>query len=80
MDVAHEAAASTPVAESLAMIEAKIGALIGAALEAGGVIAGASVDVRARLRRAGRLLGVAFQLGDDWLGTWGQVSKLGSRA
>jgi geranylgeranyl diphosphate synthase type I len=61
----------------LQMVEAKTGALMGASLEAGAVIAGASGEVRRRLRRAGRRLGVAFQLRDDWLGVWGEVDLTG---
>ena len=36
-------------------------------------MSGAAPRVRAHLRRAGRELGIAFQLRDDWLGIWGEV-------
>lgn len=61
----------------LRMVRAKTGALIGASLEAGAVMAGAPAPVANRLRSAGNLLGVAFQIRDDWLGTWGDPSHTG---
>jgi geranylgeranyl pyrophosphate synthase len=45
----------------------KTGALFSAALEAGGVLGGASQQQRQALRRAGLELGVAFQIVDDLL-------------
>ncbi|MGH7707109.1 MAG: polyprenyl synthetase family protein [Vulcanimicrobiaceae bacterium] len=55
----------------LRMVQAKTGALIGASLEAGAAMAGATAITENRFRRAGRLLGTAFQMRDDWLGIWG---------
>jgi geranylgeranyl diphosphate synthase type I len=46
-------------------------------LEAGAVMAGADAHVRVRMRTAGRLLGIAFQLHDDWLGAWGEAAMTG---
>jgi geranylgeranyl diphosphate synthase type I len=63
------------------MIRMKTGALLGAALEAGAIMAGARAPTRRRLRTAGRLLGMAFQTRDDWLGMWGDPAVTGkSRA
>jgi len=59
---------------------AKTGALFGASLEAGALLAGAPARILRRLRRAGRLLGVAFQMRDDWLGTWGDPATTGKPA
>ena len=49
----------------------KTGALLGAAMAAGAVLAGAPRAIAQRFDAAGRLLGLAFQVRDDWLGTWG---------
>jgi geranylgeranyl diphosphate synthase type I len=59
------------------MVEAKTGALTGASLQLGAVVAGAPSQTQESLRRAGRLLGVAFQLRDDWLGVWGDPELTG---
>ena len=56
---------------------AKTGALLGASLRAGAIMAGAPSDLQLALERAGRLLGLAFQLRDDWLGVWGDSSLTG---
>lgn len=77
LDLHHEGRPDTPTATYLRMVEAKTGALIGASLELGAVVAGAPPAVQEGLRRAGRLLGVAFQLRDDWLGVWGDPELTG---
>lgn len=77
IDLAHECRPDTPLPTYLRMVEGKTAALIGAGLEAGAVMAGAGPDVREHLRRAGRELGVAFQLRDDWLGAWGEPALTG---
>ncbi|HEY1956623.1 MAG TPA: polyprenyl synthetase family protein [Polyangiaceae bacterium] len=43
----------------------------------GAILAGAPVETREALRGAGDPLGVAFQLSDDWLGTFGDPEKTG---
>ncbi|MGH2927374.1 MAG: polyprenyl synthetase family protein, partial [Solirubrobacteraceae bacterium] len=77
LDLEHECRPDTPSATYLRMIEAKAGALLGASMELGAIVAGADPRVQEALRRAGRLLGVAFQLRDDWLGTWGEPEQTG---
>jgi geranylgeranyl diphosphate synthase, type I len=77
LDIENECSPSAGLATYVRMVTAKTGALIGASLETGAVMAGADQAVRARLRRAGRLLGVAFQLRDDWLGIWGDSAITG---
>ena len=61
----------------LRVARAKTGALLGACLEAGAVIGGARSRVSERLRRAGELVGLAFQVRDDWLGIWGEPERTG---
>ena len=67
LDTAFEGRDDVTVSAYLDMIEGKTAALLEAALEMGGVIAGADDEVRAALRRAGRSLGRAFQIQDDLL-------------
>jgi len=55
----------------LRLAHAKTGALLGASLEAGAILAGASTSDSSQLGAAGRKLGAAFQIRDDWLGIWG---------
>ena len=46
----------------------------------GAILAGADVETREALRAAMDPLGVAFQLRDDWLGTFGDPEKTGKSA
>jgi geranylgeranyl diphosphate synthase type I len=59
------------------MAERKTGALLGCALALGARLAGAPGGTVAALDRAGRHLGVAFQIADDVLGIWGDPSVTG---
>jgi geranylgeranyl diphosphate synthase, type I len=77
LDLESEGRLAGSVPAYLRMVEAKTGALLGASLEAGAAAAGADPETRRRLRRAGRLLGIAFQLRDDWLGVWGDPTLTG---
>ena len=77
LDLEHEGRLDGSLPAYLRLVEAKTGALFGASLEAGAVVARAAPEVRERLRRAGRQLGIAFQLRDDWLGVWGDPELTG---
>ncbi|NJP52465.1 polyprenyl synthetase family protein [Streptomyces sp. SBST2-5] len=66
--------------ETLAMAEAKTGALLGCACALGALYAGASdAEVRA-LDVFGRQAGLAFQLIDDVIGIWGDPLRTGKPA
>ncbi|MFE1292342.1 polyprenyl synthetase family protein [Streptomyces sp. NPDC058751] len=65
------------VREYEVMAERKTGALLGCALALGARLAGAPDRTVAVLDRAGRHLGVAFQIADDVLGIWGDPSVTG---
>jgi geranylgeranyl diphosphate synthase type I len=80
LDLRFEGKPDTPLRSYMRMIRCKTGALIGASLETGAVMAGAEPQLRARLRHAGLLLGIAFQMRDDWLGTWGDSATTGKSA
>jgi geranylgeranyl diphosphate synthase type I len=62
--------------EYLEMARKKTGALLGCALELGAIAAGED-GPRDRLRGLGEVLGLAFQIRDDWIGIWGDPGKTG---
>ncbi|MEV7595863.1 polyprenyl synthetase family protein [Kitasatospora sp. NPDC089797] len=76
-DLAFEEAAEVGLAECLAMVEGKTGAILGAACELGALAAGAAAPAAAGYRAFGRHLGVAFQLVDDALSIWGDPRRTG---
>lgn len=59
------------------MIRKKTGALLGAAAAIGAVIGGASDKDVAAMVTFGNMLGIAFQIQDDWLDTYGDASTFG---
>jgi geranylgeranyl diphosphate synthase type II len=63
-----------------AIHEAKTGALIACAVEFGGIIAGASNEQLAALRRYGHAIGLAFQIVDDILDVTASEAKHGTAA
>ncbi len=77
LDLSLEGRPRSSPAAYLRMARRKTGALLGACLEAGAVVGGAGAPVPGRLRRAGELLGLAFQVRDDWLGIWGRPALTG---
>ncbi|MGH7902505.1 MAG: polyprenyl synthetase family protein [Candidatus Dormibacteraceae bacterium] len=80
LDLALQGHPETSPRTYLRLAGSKTGALIGASLEAGAVMAGAAPPLTRSLRRAGRLLGTAFQVRDDWLGIWGNPALTGKSA
>jgi geranylgeranyl diphosphate synthase type II len=78
MDVELAATPRGDVEAVLAMYEAKTSVYsFCAPLQAGAVLAGAGPAVVAALRRAGLAVGVAFQIADDLLGTFGDAGTTG---
>ncbi|MGZ3498158.1 MAG: polyprenyl synthetase family protein [Vulcanimicrobiaceae bacterium] len=77
LDLNLEGQTGATVRAYLRMVRAKTGALLGASLEAGAIMAGSAQGVAGAFRHAGRLLGTAFQMRDDWLGMWGDPSLTG---
>ncbi|MDT9699092.1 polyprenyl synthetase family protein [Streptomyces sp. P17] len=63
--------------EYRAMAEHKTGALLGCAAALGAALGGAPSTTVAALDRAGRDLGIAFQIVDDVLGIWGDPAVTG---
>ena len=77
LDLELEGRIDATMRDYLRMVAAKTGALLGASLEAGAITAGADERLAMLYRRAGRLLGTAFQVQDDWLGMYGDTAITG---
>jgi geranylgeranyl pyrophosphate synthase len=77
LDLSLEGRPGASQATYLRLATMKTGALLGAAMAAGAVLAGAPRAVTQRFDAAGRMLGLAFQVRDDWLGTWGDPDMTG---
>lgn len=65
--------------EYIRMILLKTGVLLGAALQIGALAGGASDDDAQSMYEFGCEIGVAFQIKDDWLDTFGDADKVGKR-
>lgn len=79
MDMDFETRADVSIPEYLKMIELKTSVLIAGALEMAALAAGAdAADVR-HLYEFGRNVGIAFQLQDDILDTFGDASAVGKQ-
>lgn len=66
-------------AEYLEMIRLKTAVLIGCSLQAGALLANAADETAQQLYGFGINLGMAFQLQDDWLDTFGEQQKFGKK-
>ena len=78
-DVEFEVRNDVQMHEYLQMIEYKTAVLVAAALQMGGIIAGASKEDQAHIYQFGRLLGIAFQLQDDYLDAFGNPETFGKK-
>jgi geranylgeranyl diphosphate synthase type I len=76
-DIAFESREAVDVDEYLEMVEGKTGVLLGAALEMGAILGGASARDAETMGLWGRRLGLAFQVVDDYLGIWGDEALTG---
>ncbi len=59
------------------MIKLKTGALLGASAKIGALIGGASLEDAEKMYEFGMMLGVAFQIEDDYLDTFGNADTFG---
>ncbi len=77
MDMDFEQSSSVSIMDYLKMIELKTSVLIGAALEMGAVVAGAKTQDSYHLYQFGKNVGIAFQVQDDILDTYGTTAAVG---
>lgn len=77
LDMEFESRRIVTVDEYMEMIRLKTSVLLGCACRIGAMLAGASDDVCNRFYGYGISLGLAFQLRDDWLDTFGDPAVFG---
>jgi len=78
-DMDFETQSDVSIPDYLKMIEYKTAVLLGAALQIGGITAGASKEEQNHLYAFGRDLGIAFQLKDDLLDAFGDAETFGKQ-
>jgi geranylgeranyl diphosphate synthase type II len=79
MDMNFENRGEVSVDEYIRMIELKTSVLIAASLKIGGLVGGASEKQAHEIYEFGRYLGIAFQLQDDLLDTYGDTLTFGKK-
>jgi len=77
LDIGFEGEREVSVEAYLDMIAKKTGALLGASLHLGALVAVDDEPLVKRFARCGHLLGLAFQIRDDILGVWGAADVTG---
>lgn len=78
-DMDFEIREKVSIGEYLKMIEYKTAVLVGASLKMGAIVAGTSEENCDRIYEFGRLLGIAFQLQDDYLDAFGDPESFGKQ-
>ncbi|WP_148781706.1 polyprenyl synthetase family protein [Aquimarina intermedia] len=78
-DIDFETRENVTIAEYIKMIEFKTAVLVGAALKMGAIVAGVGDQEKALIYDFGRLLGLAFQLQDDYLDAFGDPKSFGKQ-
>ncbi len=77
LDMDFEDSDNIRLDDYLEMIEGKTGSLIGAAVKIGAIIGGASDKDAEKMYEFGVMTGLAFQIQDDWLDTFGDSTTFG---
>lgn len=77
LDMDFETADDVTLDDYLRMVGDKTGALLGAATRIGALIGGASDQDASKMAEYGMMLGLAFQIQDDWLDVFGDSMTFG---
>ena len=77
LDMDFETSEDVTLDDYLRMVADKTGALLGASARIGALIGGASEKDASRMEEYGMMLGLAFQIQDDWLDVFGDPSTFG---
>jgi geranylgeranyl diphosphate synthase type II len=78
-DIDFESREDVGLEDYLKMIELKTAVLLGASLQMGAIVAGAPEEIKKGLYEFGRLLGIGFQLQDDFLDAFGNPETFGKQ-
>lgn len=79
MDMDFETRSNVTEDEYLLMIKYKTSVLLACALQLGAIVGGASKEEQYHLYEFGIHLGLAFQIKDDYLDTFGEADKVGKK-
>jgi len=79
LDMDFENREDVSMEEYILMIEQKTAVLLGAAMKMGAIVADASATEQEKLYEFGKNLGIAFQLQDDYLDTFGDPKFFGKQ-
>jgi geranylgeranyl diphosphate synthase, type II len=79
MDVDFETRDDVTISEYIEMITNKTSVLIGAAIQMGAIVASASKSDQEHMYQFAKNFGIAFQLQDDVLDTFGEAASVGKR-
>ena len=79
MDIDFSKEVNVSADEYLKMIQFKTAVLIGASMKMGAIVAGASEKDQNNIYEFGKNLGLAFQIQDDFLDTYGEEEKFGKK-
>jgi len=80
LDIAYAARQDLKVADYWPMVGGKTAALLAACTHLGALVAGVDEPRQQAFRQFGELLGLAFQVLDDYLGIWGDQAQTGKSA
>ena len=78
-DIDFETRDNVSIDDYLKMIEYKTAVLVGASLQMGAIVAQTSKECKNAIYQYGRLLGIAFQLQDDYLDAFGNPETFGKQ-
>ena len=78
-DIDFEKRSDVTITEYLNMIANKTAVLVGAAMQMGAIVAKASIEDQNNIYEFGKDLGIAFQLQDDYLDTFGNSETFGKQ-